>query len=127
MIKYMLQIKYLLEMLNYLNKLIIFYVKIFRMIPISPPKMLVSKSSSVVSPATTSSKDDTLERNILSMSSMDLPTAIQSMNAIENVCIYCFQLIYQTRFRDFQKMCSFFKYSSIVFLKFTFYEHNQNC
>lgn len=85
----MLQIIYP-EMLNYLlNKLIIFYVKFFRMIPISPPKMLVSKSSSVVSPATTSSKDDTLERNILSMASMDLPTAIQSMNAIENVCIYC--------------------------------------
>ncbi|KAL6427051.1 hypothetical protein ACFW04_009317 [Cataglyphis niger] len=56
-----------------------------QMIPISPPKMLVSKSSSVVSPATTSSKDDTLERNILSMASMDLPTAIQSMNAIENL------------------------------------------
>ncbi|XP_072747626.1 protein mini spindles isoform X2 [Anoplolepis gracilipes] len=55
-----------------------------QMIPISPPKMLVSKSSSVVSP-TTSSKDDTLERNILSMASMDLPTAIQSMNAIENL------------------------------------------
>lgn len=64
--------------------------KFFRMIPISPPKMLVSKSSSVVSPATTSSKDDTLERNILSMASMDLPTAIQSMNAIENVRIYYF-------------------------------------
>ncbi|CAL1688758.1 unnamed protein product [Lasius platythorax] len=56
-----------------------------QMIPISPPKMLVSKSSSVVSPTTTSSKDDTLERNILSMASMDLPTAIQSMNAIENL------------------------------------------
>lgn len=56
-----------------------------QMIPISPPKMLVSKSSSIVSPATTSSKDDTLERNILSMASMDLPTAIQSMNAIENL------------------------------------------
>ncbi|XP_050457751.1 protein mini spindles isoform X2 [Cataglyphis hispanica] len=56
-----------------------------QMIPISPPKMLVSKSSSVVSPATTSSKDDTLERNILSMASMDLLTAIQSMNAIENL------------------------------------------
>lgn len=58
------------------------------MIPISPPKLLVSKSSSVVSPTSASSKDDTLERNILSMASMDLPTAIQAMNAIENVCIY---------------------------------------
>ncbi|XP_071643759.1 protein mini spindles-like isoform X2 [Temnothorax longispinosus] len=57
-----------------------------QMIPISPPKLLVSKSSSVVSPVSTaSSKDDTLERNILSMASMDLPTAIQSMNAIENL------------------------------------------
>ncbi|XP_039313050.1 protein mini spindles isoform X3 [Solenopsis invicta] len=55
-----------------------------QMIPISPPKLLVSKSSSVVSP-TASSKDDTLERNILSMASMDLSTAIQSMNAIENL------------------------------------------
>ncbi|XP_018364408.1 PREDICTED: cytoskeleton-associated protein 5 isoform X2 [Trachymyrmex cornetzi] len=56
-----------------------------QMIPISPPKLLVSKLSSVVSPTTASSKDETLERNILSMSSMDLPTAIQSMNAIENL------------------------------------------
>ncbi|XP_071650052.1 uncharacterized protein [Temnothorax longispinosus] len=57
-----------------------------QMIPILPPKLLVSKSSTVVSPVSTaSSKDDTLERNILSMASMDLPTAIQSMNAIENL------------------------------------------
>ncbi|XP_011883305.1 PREDICTED: cytoskeleton-associated protein 5 isoform X2 [Vollenhovia emeryi] len=56
-----------------------------QMIPISPPKLLVSKSSSVVSPTSASSKDDTLERNILSMASMDLSTAIQSMNAIENL------------------------------------------
>ncbi|XP_014474078.1 PREDICTED: cytoskeleton-associated protein 5 isoform X2 [Dinoponera quadriceps] len=56
-----------------------------QMIPISPPKLLVSKSSSVVSPSTASSNDDTLERNILSMASMDLPTAIQSMNSIENL------------------------------------------
>ncbi|XP_018400371.1 PREDICTED: cytoskeleton-associated protein 5 [Cyphomyrmex costatus] len=58
-----------------------------QMIPISPPKLLVSKLSSAVSPTTTttSSKDETLERNILSMASMDLPTAIQSMNAIENL------------------------------------------
>lgn len=56
-----------------------------QMIPISPPKMLVSKSASVVSPATTSSKDDTLERNILLMSSMDLSIAIQAMSAIENL------------------------------------------
>ncbi|XP_011648021.1 protein mini spindles isoform X1 [Pogonomyrmex barbatus] len=57
-----------------------------QMIPISPPKLLVSKSSTVHAPsATASSKDDTLERNILSMASMDLSTAIQSMNAIENL------------------------------------------
>ncbi|XP_011700705.1 PREDICTED: cytoskeleton-associated protein 5 isoform X2 [Wasmannia auropunctata] len=56
-----------------------------QMIPISPPKLLVSKLSSAVSPPAASSKDDTLERNILSMASMDLPTAIQSMNAIENL------------------------------------------
>ncbi|XP_018308410.1 cytoskeleton-associated protein 5 isoform X3 [Mycetomoellerius zeteki] len=56
-----------------------------QMIPISPPKLLVSKSSSAVSPTTASNKDETLERNILSMASMDLPTAIQSMNAIENL------------------------------------------
>lgn len=62
------------------------------MIPISPPKLLVSKSSSAVSPTTASNKDETLERNILSMASMDLPTAIQSMNAIENVCIYLFDV-----------------------------------
>ncbi|XP_036150006.1 protein mini spindles [Monomorium pharaonis] len=54
-----------------------------QMIPISPPKLLVSKSS-VVSP-TVSSKDSTLEQTILSMASTDLPTAIQSMNAIENL------------------------------------------
>lgn len=57
------------------------------MIPISPPKLLVSRSS-VVSPTSASSKDDTLERNILSMGNRDLSIAIQSMNAIENVCIY---------------------------------------
>ncbi|KAL0125152.1 hypothetical protein PUN28_004351 [Cardiocondyla obscurior] len=56
-----------------------------QMIPISPPKLLVSKSSSAVSPTAASSENDTLERNILSMASMDLPTAIQSMNAIENL------------------------------------------
>ncbi|XP_032674241.1 protein mini spindles isoform X2 [Odontomachus brunneus] len=56
-----------------------------QMIPISPPKLLVSKSASVVSPSTASSNDDMLERNILSMASMDLPTAIQSMNSIENL------------------------------------------
>ncbi|XP_025159861.1 protein mini spindles isoform X2 [Harpegnathos saltator] len=55
-----------------------------QMIPISPPKLLVSKSASAVSP-TASSHDDMLERNILSMASMDLPTAIQSMNSIENL------------------------------------------
>ncbi|XP_020296342.1 protein mini spindles isoform X2 [Pseudomyrmex gracilis] len=54
-----------------------------QMIPISPPKLLVSKSS--VSPSIVNSKDEALERNILSMASMDLPTAIQSMNAIENL------------------------------------------
>lgn len=58
------------------------------MIPISPPKLLVSKSLSAVSPTSATSKDDTLERNILSMASMDLSIAIQSMNAMENVCIY---------------------------------------
>ncbi|XP_011346802.1 protein mini spindles isoform X1 [Ooceraea biroi] len=56
-----------------------------QMIPISPPKLLVSKSSSAIPLATDNSKDDTLERNILSMASMDLPTAIQSMNAMENL------------------------------------------
>ncbi|XP_012235678.1 protein mini spindles isoform X2 [Linepithema humile] len=54
-----------------------------QMIPISPPKLLVSAST--VSSSTASSEDDTLERNILSMASMDLPTAIISMNAIENL------------------------------------------
>lgn len=65
----------------------IFYTDVpFRMIPISPPKLLVSTSA--VPTATASSEDDTLERNILSMASMDLSTAIISMNAIEHVCIY---------------------------------------
>lgn len=88
------------------------------MIPISPPKLLVSKLSAATSPATVSSKDDTLERNILSMASMDLPTAIQSMNAIENVCIsLTFEYIKNVQmFEDFREIfcisfnhCDFFK------------------
>lgn len=57
------------------------------MIPISPPKMLVSKSVSNIISVGAISKEEELERNILSMASLDLPTAIQSMNNIEKVCI----------------------------------------
>ncbi|XP_053980065.1 protein mini spindles [Hylaeus volcanicus] len=56
-------------------------------ISISPPKLLVSKSASVtqqLSPANTS-KEDSLERKILAMSSLDLSVAIQSMNSIDNL------------------------------------------
>lgn len=89
------------------------------MIPISPPKLLVSKSSSAVSPAPASSKDDTLERNILSMASMDLSTAIQSMNAIENVCIF---LMFESKdlemFKDVCQFCIAFNHHDFLFYIF---------
>ncbi|XP_076762978.1 msps cytoskeleton-associated protein 5 [Xylocopa sonorina] len=57
-------------------------------VPISPPKLLVSKSASItqqqLSPANPS-KEDSLERKILAMASLDLAVAIQSMNGIENL------------------------------------------
>lgn len=77
------------------------------MIPISPPKLLVSKSS--VSPSIVNSKDEALERNILSMASMDLPTAIQSMNAIENVCIKFFDVFIRVLYIE----------NNILYVKFT--------
>ncbi|XP_076289585.1 msps cytoskeleton-associated protein 5 isoform X1 [Lasioglossum baleicum] len=57
------------------------------MIPISPPRLLVSKSTMVTQQLNTAnaSKEDSLERKILAMSSLDLAVAIQSMNSIENL------------------------------------------
>ncbi|XP_076663727.1 msps cytoskeleton-associated protein 5 isoform X2 [Andrena cerasifolii] len=56
-------------------------------IPITPPKMLVSKSASLTQQLTSpnASKEDSLERKILAMSSLDLAVAMQSMNNIENL------------------------------------------
>ncbi|XP_076386663.1 msps cytoskeleton-associated protein 5 isoform X2 [Megachile rotundata] len=57
-------------------------------IPISPPKLLVSKSvtmSQQQMAATNASKEDSLERKILAMASLDLTVAIQSMNSIDNL------------------------------------------
>ncbi|KAK2583775.1 hypothetical protein KPH14_009682 [Odynerus spinipes] len=65
-----------------------------QMIPISPPKLLVPKSASLspvgpsVGPSvgiSSNAKEDNLERTILAMASLDLPTAIQSMNSIDNL------------------------------------------
>lgn len=61
------------------------------MIPISPPKLLVSKSATMSQQhvtTTNASKEDSLERKILAMASLDLAVAIQSMNSIDNVRIY---------------------------------------
>lgn len=61
-----------------------------QMIPISPPKLLVPKSASVLPVGTSvgmthNPKEDNLERTILAMASLDLPTAIQAMNSIDNL------------------------------------------
>ncbi|XP_066599618.1 protein mini spindles isoform X2 [Prorops nasuta] len=54
-----------------------------QMIPISPPKLLVPKSASMspIGPP----KEESLERNILAMASLDLPLALQALNSLENV------------------------------------------
>ncbi|KAG7191094.1 hypothetical protein KM043_007130 [Ampulex compressa] len=52
------------------------------------PKITVipmSPSKSTLPLGLSSTKDGSLERNILAMASLDLPTAIQSMNSIENL------------------------------------------
>ncbi|XP_061931308.1 protein mini spindles isoform X2 [Apis cerana] len=57
-------------------------------IPLSPPKLLVSKSASMAQQqlnTTNISKEDSLERKILAMASLDLAVAIQSMNSIDNL------------------------------------------
>ncbi|KAK1119716.1 hypothetical protein K0M31_013134 [Melipona bicolor] len=57
-------------------------------IPMSPPKLLVSKSATMTQQqlsAANTSKEDSLERKILAMSSLDLAVAIQSMNSIDNL------------------------------------------
>ncbi|XP_043263019.1 protein mini spindles [Colletes gigas] len=56
-------------------------------ISIFPPKLLVSKSASATQQLGTvnASKDDSLERKILAMSSLDLSVAIQAMNSIDNL------------------------------------------
>ncbi|CAK9821655.1 Protein mini spindles [Anthophora retusa] len=57
-------------------------------IPVSPPKLLVSKSASMVQQqlsTANASKEDSLERKILAMASLDLVVAIQSMNSIDNL------------------------------------------
>lgn len=64
-----------------------------QVIPISPPKLLVSKSAVGNSLAqqqqqqlaSNPSKEDSLERKILAMASLDLTVAIQSMNSIDNL------------------------------------------
>ncbi|XP_043494004.1 protein mini spindles isoform X1 [Polistes fuscatus] len=56
-----------------------------QMIPISPPKLLIPKSATVLPEGPSNSKDDNLEHTILAMASLDLPTAIQSMNSIDNL------------------------------------------
>ncbi|CAK9799265.1 Protein mini spindles [Anthophora plagiata] len=57
-------------------------------IPISPPKLLVSKSASMVQQqlsTANASQENSLERKILAMASLDLIVAIQSMNSIDNL------------------------------------------
>ncbi|CAK9796545.1 Protein mini spindles [Anthophora plagiata] len=57
-------------------------------IPISPPKLLVSKSASIAQQqlsTANASQEDSLERKILAMASLDLVVAIQSMNSIDNL------------------------------------------
>ncbi|XP_043507274.1 protein mini spindles [Frieseomelitta varia] len=57
-------------------------------IPMSPPKLLVSKNATMTQQqlsAANTSKEDSLERKILAMSSLDLAVAIQSMNSIDNL------------------------------------------
>ncbi|XP_076233452.1 msps cytoskeleton-associated protein 5 isoform X2 [Calliopsis andreniformis] len=51
------------------------------------PKLLVSRSASATQQltSTNASKEDSLERKILAMASLDLAVAIQSMNSIENL------------------------------------------
>ncbi|XP_026670191.1 protein mini spindles isoform X2 [Ceratina calcarata] len=59
-----------------------------QVIPISPPKLLVSKSASLAQQQLSSpnpNKEDSLERKILAMASLDLAVAIQSMNSIDNL------------------------------------------
>lgn len=56
----------------------------------SPPKLLVSKSASMTQQQLgtgNTSKEESLERKILAMASLDLAVAIQSMNSIDNVRI----------------------------------------
>lgn len=63
----------------------------------SPPKLLVSKSATMTQQqlsAANTSKEDSLERKILAMSSLDLAVAIQSMNSIDNVRIYILNCTY---------------------------------
>ncbi|KZC12217.1 Cytoskeleton-associated protein 5 [Dufourea novaeangliae] len=57
------------------------------MIPISPPKLLVSKTATVTQQlnSANSTKEGSLERKILAMASLDLAIAIQSMNSIDNL------------------------------------------
>ncbi|OXU27451.1 hypothetical protein TSAR_002490 [Trichomalopsis sarcophagae] len=56
-----------------------------QVIPISPPKLLVPNSTENISPVNSSiGKEDSLERTVLGMASLDLTTAIQSMSAMES-------------------------------------------
>lgn len=73
----------------------------FRVIPISPPKLLVPNSESISPVNTAIGKEDSLDRTILGMSSLDLATAIQSMNTMENVSIN--KLVNQTFYLQFQQ------------------------
>ncbi|XP_014206626.1 protein mini spindles isoform X2 [Copidosoma floridanum] len=56
-----------------------------QIIPISPPKLLIPNLLENTSPLNSSiGKEDSLERTVLGMASLDLTTAIQSMNAMES-------------------------------------------
>ncbi|XP_058791056.1 protein mini spindles isoform X2 [Phymastichus coffea] len=56
-----------------------------QVIPISPPKLLSSNSESMSPSNSSVGKEDSLERTVLGMASLDLTTAIQSMNAMERI------------------------------------------
>lgn len=75
----------------------------------SPPKLLVSKSATMTQQqlsAANTSKEDSLERKILAMSSLDLAVAIQSMNSIDNVRIYILNCTYKSHIYNSLLFCS---------------------
>lgn len=69
------------------------------MVPMSPPKLLVPKSTIKSSVETIGDvpnlKEDNLERNILAMTNLDLQLALQAMTSVEKVgiCLYTHMII----------------------------------